>query len=356
MRTILFAGGGTLGPVTPLLTVAKQLRRADANWKFVWAGTDEGPERELITSEGIDFITIPTAKLPRHLSWKLVTLPIDYLRAVRTAKRILDTCHPKLVLSAGGFTAVPVVREAAGRYIPCITHQLDHDPSLSNRLMAGHCRYVTTSYAYDRAPFGTDVVTYQVPTPTRFSLDDLPTREACCSYFGFNPGNPVLLVTGGGTGAIQLNKGIEKIEKKLPSNLQIIHLMGRGKQYQILTERAGYVSYDFLTDQMITALGAADLVVSRAGFGAISEFAALKKATILIPLPDSPQEANARSILDGTVVVDSKAEGWERLLLQEIQRLLVDKEERNRLGDQIHRLIPTDQGEALANLALSVMK
>lgn len=355
MRRILFAGGGTLGPVTPLLTVARRLRQTEKDVEFAWAGTDSGPERELIEAEGIPFVTIPIAKLPRFLSPKLLTLPIDYVRALRASKRLLQEIHPKLVLAAGGFTAVPVVREAVARNIPCITHQLDQKPLLSNRLIAKHCRYVTTSYAYSRAPFGTHVVTYQIPTPVRFRLEDMPTREAACRYFGFDPGKPVLLVVGGGTGSLQLNDAVARIDSRIPGDIQIIHVMGRGKEREMMTNRAGYIAYDFLTDDMLTALTAADLIVSRAGFGAISEFAALKKAVILVPLPDSPQEANVSSLGDTVVSINSHLEEWEDGLLDAIGWLSGDAAARSELGERLHERIPTDGGEALARLAMSVI-
>lgn len=356
MRHVLFTGGGTLGPVTPLLAVANKMREADPDLFVVWAGTDYGPERELIESEGITFYTIPVAKLPRYLSLKLLTLPVSYYRALKAAKRILDAYAPKAVISAGGFTAVPVIREAASRNISCIAHQLDYDPILSNRLVVKHCRYVTTSFEYPRAPFGTRAVSYQIPTPVRFSLDDLPTRESACRYFGFESNRPVLLVTGGGTGAIQLNRAIAKIEQALPAELQIIHLMGKGKKFNFITGRSGYVAYEFLSDQIITALAAADLVVSRAGFGAISELAALKKASILVPLPNSPQVINAAALNDSVIRVNTGQVNWEEILEEEIVNLVNNPERRKELGEALYERIPTDSGDAMANLIFSVMK
>lgn len=356
MRHILFTGGGTLGPVTPLLAVANKMRNTDPDLSVIWAGTDYGPERELIESEGIEFFTVPVAKLPRYLSLKLLTLPVSYYRALKASKRILDAYAPKVVISAGGFTAVPVIREAASRNISCIAHQLDYNPILSNRLVVKYCRYVTTSFEYPRAPFGTKAVSYQIPTPVRFSLDDLPSRESACRYFGFDPNRPVLLVTGGGTGAIRLNRAIGKIEQALPAELQIIHLMGKGKKYDIITGRSGYVACEFLSDQMVTALAAADLVVSRAGFGSISELAALKKASILVPIPNSPQVINAAALQDSIINVDTNHANWEEKLEEEIVDLVNDSERRKELGEALFKRIPTDGGEAMANLIFSVMK
>lgn len=355
MSTVLFAGGGTLGPVTPLLAVIDRLREKDSTLTFAWAGTDSGPERELIQKKGIPFVSIPTAKLPRFFTPKLATLPFDLLRARKAASLTLDTFRPRLVMSAGGFTAVPIVFEAGMRGISCMTHQLDAKPLLSNRLIANMCRYVTTSFPYDRAPFGSKVVTYQVPTPVRSAFHELPSREAACRHFGLSPERPVIFVTGGGTGSLHLNEAMSAIAHMLPPNVQVIHTTGKGKTVGFLTERSGYIVTEFLSDDMTTAVAAADIIVSRAGFGAMSEFAAASKAVIFVPLPNSPQEVNVTSIGDAAIAIHEHQHGWHKLLFDAIEDLLHRPEERERLGRALHECIPTDDGEVIANLAMSVM-
>lgn len=356
MSTILFAGGGTLGPVTPLLAVAERLCEEDEDLRIVWAGTDSGPEREVVESKGIPFVTVPVAKLPRYLTPKLFTLPFDFLRARKMASNILTAFRPRAIVSAGGFTAVPVIQEAYHRRIPCLAHQLDAEPLLSNRLIARECRYMTTSFSYDRNPFPKASMVYHVPTPVRFVPESLPSHEAACSYFGFDASKPVLLVVGGGTGAIALNKAMWAIESGLPSEVQILHSVGKGKMERIEASRSGYVSQEFFNaEEMGMAYAAADIVVSRAGFGSISECASLSKPMILVPLPNSPQERNVHE-LDGAVLpVFQKSKGFHAMLRKMILTLLEDERLRRDFGDQLHGRLPTDQGDVLANLVRSMM-
>ena len=355
MRSILFTGGGTLGPVTPLLAVAARIHEMRPELKLAWVGTDDGPERELVHAAGISFATLPVAKLPRYLSKQLVTFPFDYVRARRQAARLLDEARPSLVISAGGHTAVPMIREASLRRIPCIAHQLDYTPGLSNHVVAKQCRYVTTSFDYPSYPFGKGVVTYRIPTPTRFSASDLSTRDFACRYFGFDSAKPVLLVTGGGTGAKSLNDAFYAFRNRLPPDTQILHLTGKGKSEGIISETPTYVVNEFLADDMLTAFAAADLVVSRAGVGAISELAALFRPSILVPLSDSPQIANARQLRRVTRVIDTSRPTWPLELESRIRVLLADPLGRSRLSQALHASFPTDKGEALAGLALSVL-
>lgn len=355
MNTILFAGGGTLGPVTPLLAVADRLREGDEDLRFAWAGTDSGPERALIEARDIPFVSVPVAKLPRYLSPKLITLPFDFYRARKQAAHILDAFRPRAIVSAGGFTAVPIIQEAYHRRIPCLAHQLDADPLLSNRLIVRQCRYVTTSFPYDHNPFPNAQMVYHVPTPVRFMPEDLPSRTAACEYFGFNPELPVLFVMGGGTGSIALNQAMWAIEHMLPADVQIIHSTGKGKRVEFEASRGGYAQHEFFDgDQMKMAYAACDLIVSRAGFGAISECAALSKPMILVPLPNSPQEKNVRE-LDGCVIPVYQNKSFHKMLHQLIVAMLEDEGLRIDFGKHLHDRIPTDRGDAIAYLVRGMM-
>lgn len=356
MSTILFTGGGSLGPVTPLLAVAARLREKKKDLRMGWAGTDSGPERALVEATGITFATIPTAKLPRYVSHKLLTAPLDYLRARRAAARLLDAWAPRVVVSAGGFTAVPVIAEAYPRHIPCIAHQLDYTPGMANRMVARHCRYVTTSFEYPIAPFHTHGVMYRVPTPTRFTSFDLPPQKEARKAFNLDPDRPTLLIMGGGQGAQVFNDAAPRIHASLPNNTQVIHITGKGKAATAAQDTKDYVVRELLDEQeMKNAYAAADVIISRAGIGAISECAALQKAAILIPLPASPQEQNAAELGDAVITIHQSNPEWHQQGATMAAGLLADTQERTRLGRALHHAFPTDHGDALANLIISIL-
>lgn len=322
-----------------------------------WAGTDRGPERELVEAAGITFTTIPIAKLPRYVSTKLLTAPVDYLRARRESARLLNAWTPRIVVSAGGFTAVPIIAEAVNRHIPCIAHQLDYTPGMSNRMAARHCRYVTTSFEYPVAPFHTHGVMYRIPTPTRYSSFDLPSHQDARKSFNLDPERPTVLLTGGGQGAQALNDAAPRIHANLPKNTQIIHLTGRGKATVAASDTGDYVVRELLNEaEMRNAYAAADVVIARAGIGNISELAALQKPAILIPLPQSPQEQNAEQLGNAVITIAQSEPDWHQQVAAHATGLLADKQERLRLGKALHAAFPTDTGRALAALILSAMK
>ncbi len=355
---IIFVGGGTLGPVTPLLAVLKAMRTRDHRLTFAWIGTPEGPERALIEKEGIDFFSIPVVKIPRYLSWQWLTLPFAWAQARSQAAHLIKRLHPAAVVTAGGFTAVPIVFAAAKAGVPCFAHQLDLIPGMANKRIASHCASVTTSFEYEIGPFGDRVTDERIATPTRFTLHTLPSRHQAIEAFGLKSGRPVTLVFGGGTGAQALNEMVDQHLAEWLLFTQVIHVTGLGKEGEMKRRHHGYVHKPFLTQDMLTAYAAADVVVCRGGMGALSEIAALKKTAVIVPIPKSHQEANASAFEEqgAAVVIQQTAQRWEEELMSTVKLLLADNQARKETGERAHTFLPTDDGAELAARVLGVLE
>jgi len=342
---ILFAGGGTLGPVTPLIAVLRRMKERDPKLKAIWVGTPHGPEKEVVAAEKVPFFAMPVAKLPRYPSLEALMFPWRYFKAHQVAKELIEKEKPDLIVSVGGYMCVPLIREAASRGIPCAIHQLDAEPGIANRMVAKKCQMVTTSFAYPKPPFS-GVDSEQLPTPCRFA-DIRPARHTSDRL--------KIFVLGGGTGATGLNQLVLSALPELISLADIVHLTGKGKA-QEAPQAAGYRQAEFFNEQqMLEAYQNADIVISRAGLGTLSELAALQKATILVPLPGSQQERNAEAIQDDVFRVDQEGPQAKQKLLQAIKSL-EDNELRKDLGKRLHQSLPTDDGGELAERWLTLVK
>lgn len=335
---IAFAGGGSLGPVTPLLAVAKAIKREGVD--FIWFGTVDGPERALIEKEGIHFFPITVAKLPRYPDKRWLTFPFDMMKAMREAREVLSKEKPDAVVSAGGFTAVPVIREASKMGIPCAIHQLDALMSWSNRIVERHCVSRTTSFARD----GYDLIA----TPSRFSLSDLPEKRVGTK--------PMVLVVGGGAGAGALNAAISSNLDRWLGFVDVMHATGAGKKGD-LKDREGYTVKElFDQNEMKRALADADLVITRAGIGSLSDIASCKKPAIVVPIPDGQQTKNAEVFhaAKAALYVKQHQEDFAGVLLSVAKHVLADNVEIQRLGETAHEFFPTDDGSELAERVLKI--
>lgn len=341
-----------MGPVTPLLAVLRHMRKCDPTLEFAWAGTPDGPERAVLEHEDVAFYPVTVAKLPRYPSLTWLTWPFKYWRARQEAERIVYEIQPSLVASAGGFTSVPVMRAAFSRAIPCVIHQLDAEPGLSNRAVAKICSLVTTTFTYVVPPFP-GVESERVSTPCRLSGLPVPTREEAARSFGLDPARQIVFFVGGGTGASALNAAVWNILQTLLRDTQVIHLTGRGKSIGV-PATPSYVVNEFFDEQgMLRAYAAADLVISRAGIGSISELACLSKAAIFVPIPQSHQELNVKKLPCAAV---QQGSDFSTRLLKHIRTFLKDDDRRLELGHRLHEAMPTDDGSILAEKWLACLK
>lgn len=335
---VLFAGGGTLGPVTPLLAVAQAWKEKDSHVSFFWAGTPHGPEREVVEKAGISFFQIVVARLPRYFSLEWVVLPFVFLRALWQSWHLISNVKPDVIGAAGGYTSVPIVFVGWLRGIPSWIHQMDGEPLLSNRLLAPFVTHITVTWPDTARVFPSSKTTV-LGNPVRAEILG-GSLEKARKIFSLDLSLPTVLILGGGSGSRWINQMMMDVAPWLLARANVIHQVGKGKiteELKALGKR--YHVIELLTDALPHAFAAADVVICRAGMGTLTELVALKKPTILIPLPDSPQEANAKKTesAGGAMVIDQKTGGGSEIK-QAIECLLSNRDERQVLGESLGKL------------------
>lgn len=293
---ILFAGGGTAGPVTPLLAVMDACAKRFADTEFMWVGTTNGPERPLLAQKHVPFTALRAAKFDRFFSLRNLVAPFVFIWSCLTAWRLLRRVRPDVVVAAGAFVAVPVVLMARLLRIPSLIHQLDVRPGLANKIMAPFATAITVTFETSVNDFSKTKTTW-TGAPVRESILRPTTTNAISTI----PGKPVILVFGGGTGAQAINELTVNALDELTQTAQVIHITGQDRGGA--KQRAGYFPYTFLREEMGEAYAKADLVVTRAGLGTMLELAALRKPAIVIPMPNSHQEDNARLLSEAAAAV-----------------------------------------------------
>jgi UDP-N-acetylglucosamine--N-acetylmuramyl-(pentapeptide) pyrophosphoryl-undecaprenol N-acetylglucosamine transferase len=182
------------------------------------------------------------------------------------------------------------------------------------------------------------------------------SRELARRRFGLEDALPTLLVTGGGTGALALNALVAAAVPELVRVCQVIHLTGAGRAVAPAAQSPRYRSVEFLTDDMPHALAAADLVVSRAGMGTLTELAALRTPALIVPMPRSHQLANAEAFARlGAVEVAEQETLDGSSLATRIRLLLGDPAGRAALSAAIGESMPRDAGARIARVVLELV-
>ncbi len=351
-RKIMLSGGGTLGPVTPLLAVATEWRRREPDVIFSWIGTPDGPERSLVEAAKIPFYVLSAPKLDRTRWWTVPFVPVRLIVSCVKAIFLLRQLEPDMVMSAGAYVSVPLAWMAWLLRIPVWIHQLDAQPGVANKLMAPMAKRISITWESSMEAFSPNK-TLVVGCMARKMLR-LGDRLTALEMFGFDAGKLTVLVMGGSSGARQINEAMTVIGRDLAEHFNVLHITGKGKMDEALNGLGKhYVAHEFLHETMADAYALADVVVARAGMGTIAELVALGKPTILIPLPGH-QELNAK-ILEERKAAEILWYVTPQTLKQAIERLLNQPERREELAKNIRSVFPLNADERIVHAAIELL-
>ncbi len=280
--TVVFTGGGTGGHVFPGIAVLEKLRAGFAG-RIVWIGSKAGMEKNIVEGKRIEFLGIPSGKLRRYVSLRNVLDIAKVFLGCVSAFSIIRKLRPCLLFSKGGYVSVPPVIAAKLLKVPIVIHESDVDPGLATRICTKFAHTICVSYEDSKSYFPPEYIgkLFVTGNPIR---DDIyrGSREAGRKRFSIPDEAPVLLVLGGSQGSVQINKAIEEVVDTLLETWYVIHQTGAYNYKQSLDAR--YITAPFFNDEYPDILAASDVVVSRAGAGALWEIAARGLPSILIPL------------------------------------------------------------------------
>jgi undecaprenyldiphospho-muramoylpentapeptide beta-N-acetylglucosaminyltransferase len=373
MSSYLLAGGGTAGHVNPLLAVADELHRRDPQAQILALGTAEGLEANLVPARGYRLHAIGRVPLPRRPSMDLLRLPGNLRRAISATEDAIDEIGAQIVIGFGGYVSTPAYLAARRRGLPVVIHEQNARAGLANRLGARWAREVAITFpGTPLSPKRRDAIVTGLPLRREIAelaaardIDPRRARAAGAAALGLDPSLPTIVVTGGSSGALNVNAAVASAAAPLlATGAQILHLTGTGKADVISSALRGidegprgrYHVREYLP-QMQHALAAADLVIARAGAGTVCELTALGLPAVYVPLPvgNGEQRRNATPVVDaggGLMVSDEDFRAaW---ITDNIPGLLADSERLARMGAAARGLGITDAAARIVDLVEGV--
>ncbi len=354
---VLIMAGGTGGHIFPGMAVADVLRHREV--PVSWLGAVGGMECERVPAAGLPFDAVPISGLRGKGVGRWLKMPVQLLRAVWAAFRVLGRRRPSCAVSFGGYAAGPGGLAAWLRGVPLVVHEQNRVPGLTNRVLARFASRVLQAFP-DAWPAARAVVT--CGNPVRSDVEALPPPA---HRFEGREGRLRLLVTGGSQGALALNRRVPSAVASLPSGLrpEIRHQAGRGRAEETaaLYEAAGIESTvcEFI-DDMAAAYDWADLVVCRSGALTVSELAAAGVASVLVPFPhavDDHQARNAAYLADagaGRMLREQDCDG--PALAAVLAELLADRGRLLSMAETARSLAMPRAAERVADICLEVAK
>ena len=297
---VLLTGGGSGGPTQPLIAIAEEIRKQKLNSEFLFLGSKKGPEKKIVEKSKIQFVAIPSGKLRRYWSWRNFSDPLLIILGGIISFFHLLHFRPQIVISAGSFVSVPVAYSAWILKFPHIIFQMDLKPGLANLLMAPVSIAILYYFESTANHFPSISLKRKIGPVVRNEIYNSNAKRAN-KRFRLNPNKPLILITGGGQGSTGLNLAIRPILKHWLLDFQVVHLTGQNKEDflapdNLIFTHADYHIIEVVHEGMGDLIKRSDIVLSRAGMGIVGELSVLKKDSILIPLPGTHQEDNAKFI------------------------------------------------------------
>lgn len=306
----------------------------------------------------------------KDLVWGNITGLIGFAVGILQSfwRLVLPGKRPDVIFLKGGFVGLPVGLAARLFKIPYVVHESDAVPGLANRLLMKHAAVIATGW--DELKGVTDYITVGIPVAAEFKMVSENQQKSLKKMFGFDPERPLTVVTGGSQGSLNIDNAIKEI---LPEMLKFtsVGLVAGRKHYEDMVELKKYEEWDKAKLQsnfrmwefnsaMHELMGAADVVVSRAGATTIAELAALGKAVVLVPferLPGGHQTKNAERLYEkGAVamVTDERMQQQPGILLEEVRHLVRAPRERAILAEKLHAEAKPNAAKSLAEIIFRV--
>ena len=363
--TIVFAGGGSGGHISPGLAIAERVREVAPQARLLFICSTRSVDSDMLREAEAEFIALdarPFAMRP----WAILGALAAFRRARVAAEEILEQEAVGQVVALGGFVSAPVAAAAMRREVPVTLINLDAKPGRANRWLARHSDRVLSAVPTSGDARFARRVTDVVGMPLR-RLAIAPGEPAeCRRRLGLDPDRPTLLVTGASQGSLSMNRLLAEMAAQRPALLrgwQVLHLAGSGDIADLV--RAYHASGVLATvlpflHRMGLAWGAADAAISRAGASSVAEAAANAVPTLFLPYPfhkDLHQRLNAQPLVDrGAALMEPDLIDPQRnleALEPVLERLLLDAEARMRMRQALRTEPPLDAAAAVARMILS---
>jgi UDP-N-acetylglucosamine--N-acetylmuramyl-(pentapeptide) pyrophosphoryl-undecaprenol N-acetylglucosamine transferase len=340
---IILSGGGTGGHIYPAIAIANELKSRYPKTEFLFVGANDRMEMEKVPEAGYKIKGLWISGIQRQLTLKNLMFPFKLLSSLWSAKNILNQFKPDVAIGTGGFASGPLLQMAVSKGVPCIIQEQNSYPGITNKLLSKKVQKICVAYDGLERFFPIDKI-IKTGNPVRQDLLDIDSKvEEAKKYFNLIQGKKTLLVIGGSLGARRINELIkDELDYFNTLNIQVIWQCGKlyYKTYKIDGHQRHVQLHEFI-NKMDLAYAAADIIISRAGAGSVSELCIVGKPVIFIPSPnvaEDHQTKNAMAVVNEKAAILIKESDLIVDFENKFTQLMALPEKQRELGENIKKL------------------
>ena len=354
---IIISGGGTGGHIFPAVSIANAIKELRPDTEILFVGAEGRMEMHRVPAAGYPIKGLPVAGFDRKNLFKNIPVLIKLFKSQRLARKIVKDFQPHAAVGVGGYASGPTLKVAGSMGIPTLLQEQNSYAGVTNKLLAKQAKTICVAYEGMERFFDKEKIILTGNPIRQGLLNHSTTREEAISTFGLDPNKRTILILGGSLGARTINQCLMgNLDKVKSSGVQFIWQTGKIyiEEAKAAVAKAGELPMlhvtDFISD-MATAYCAADLVISRAGAGSISEFCLLQKPVILVPSPnvaEDHQTKNALALVNKNAALYVKDIEAKDLLLDKAIEAVKQPDLLKNLSKNITELAFTDSANIIA--------
>lgn len=339
---IIISGGGTGGHIYPAIAIADEIKRRHPSADILFVGAQDRMEMEKIPQAGYRIEGLWITGIERKLTLKNLSFPLKLASSLWKAKKIINTFKPDVVIGTGGFASGPLLKMANSKNIPTVIQEQNSFPGITNKLLGKGANIICTAYDNLGRFFPGDKIKI-TGNPVRLDLlDILEKKEEAQAFFKLKENKKTLLVLGGSLGARRINQLLEAYTPWLTGiEVQVIWQTGSLYYQEYKKFDSDMVQTHAFLNRMDLAYAAADIIISRAGAGSVSELCIVGKPVIFVPSPnvaEDHQTKNAMSVANKDAAIVIKESELEEKFKNTLLTLLESDEKRKELSENIKKL------------------
>lgn len=373
---IIISGGGTGGHIFPAISIANAIKELCPEAEILFVGAEGRMEMQRVPDAGYKIIGLPVAGFDRKNLLKNIPVLYKLAKSLWMTRKILKDFKPQVAVGVGGFASGPTLKAASKMGIPILIQEQNSFAGVTNKLLAKSADKICVAYEGMDNFFPADRIILTGNPVRQNLLTHQSNHDEAVQNFGFDKTKKIILIVGGSLGARTINDTMKAAIDMVKENKDIQFIWQTGKIYieevkQFIKEKTGDEVTDhhvasipnlFITEfikNMDDAYAAADLVISRAGAGSISEFCLLRKPVILVPSPNVAEDHQTKNALalvskDAALYVKD-SEAIHNLMPVALDTVRDDKKLKS-LSENIATLALPDSANIIAKEVLKLIK
>lgn len=356
---IIISGGGTGGHIYPAIAIAQEILNRQPLAEILFVGASDRMEMQMVPKAGFKITGLWISGIQRKLSLSNLMFPFKLLSSMLKASKIIKKHQPDIVIGTGGFASAPLLKMANMMNYPSLIQEQNSYAGVTNKWVAKEADVICVAYDKMERYFPEEKITWTGNPVRQDLIDNKLTQKEAISKFELEANRQTVLVIGGSLGAMMINKTIAKYVYLFEAlNCNLIWQCGAYyfEKYQSFnTSNHKVLKY---IDNMQAAYAAADIIISRAGAGSVSELSLVGKPVIFIPSPnvaENHQYKNAKSVSDHNAAICIEEKDINEAFETTVKELLKDENKQKSLAENIKKLAKPNATKDIVDLVEKII-